>query len=195
MQRGADPIADAAGGLSIMAEASKAVTTGPYANAFSPDTDDREMWEAMKASDVSTKSVAGLSLVGKGRGGGPSSTDDMAGLQDVPHVVHRPRTLRVLLKLLRGSVRGPLVWSKVESPLRRQVQGLARCHSRPLRFEESFAVTFDIDARGRVSGLSVSGANRNVQRCLARAARGWRFEASGGASAVSARLAFTRVRR
>ena len=78
MKRGDGPIERARrAGVLAFVDTSPLVEN-EYAGAFSPDVDDRAMWEAQKAIDPTTRSVAGLDLIGKGRGGGPGSADDLA---------------------------------------------------------------------------------------------------------------------
>lgn len=163
--------------MAVITEAVHEVTTGPYANAFSPDTDDREMWEAMKSQDSTRRGIAGLDLVGKGRGGGAGSTDDMASTR---------RTVRVGAV----SVQGPRSAHAVAAFVRGRGLVLKRCYAG--KATRKHTLTLEITTSGRVRRADLSGnVPKAAARCITEAARGWRFpKVPGRASRASVPLSF-----
>lgn len=181
MQRGTSPLdaARTAGVLAMVDTAS--LGDSPAAKAFSPDADDREMWEAMASRDVMSKSVAGLSLVGTGRGGGPDAAESLAHVasDDVPYEEVTERSL--IVKVGRGTARGPMGRDAIRRVVVRHVRDLRRCYDagvdRNASLRGDVTLTLEIVGRGEVTAKVARGrfSDPVVADCIATAARRWRF--------------------
>jgi len=192
MQRGTSPV-DAARSAGVLAMVdTRPLTEGPYANAFSPDTDDRAMWQAMKDKDPTKSSIAGLDLVGKGRGGGPGSADDLVSTKPEPRMEETEETPAVIVRAGIGSVRGPRARDAVRGVVVRHSRALRRCYAQGVQrrpgLRGRLTLTMEVDEKGVVVSASVSRfADPVVADCIASKAREWRFTAvkKGGRSKVS----------
>lgn len=180
MRRGDDPIEGARrAGVLALVDLSPLVNN-EYAGAFSPGVDDRAMWDAQKASDPTARSVAGLDLTGKGRGGGPGSADDL--VRSEPKVAAQPDDGPRTLVVRAGSakVRGPRERNAVRSIVVRHIRDLRRCYGsgveRDPELRGRITLTLEIDTSGRVFDASASRFDDPaVSDCMATTAKAWRF--------------------
>ncbi len=179
MQRGTSPLDSArTAGMLAMVDTSS-LGDSPTAKAFAPDADDREMWEAMASRDVMSQSVAGLSLVGTGRRGGPDAAGSLAHVasDDVPFedVPERP----LVVKVSRGTARGPMDRDAIRRVVVRHVRDLRRCYdagvARRASLRGEVTLTLEIVGRGEVKATTGRFADPRVADCIATAARRWRF--------------------
>ncbi|MCR9166205.1 MAG: AgmX/PglI C-terminal domain-containing protein [Nannocystaceae bacterium] len=182
MARGDGPIERArrAGALAFVD--TRPLVDNAYASAFSPDADDRAMWEAQKALDPTTRSIAGLDLIGKGRGGGPGSADDLASTEpdDAAEDVGERDPTRVIVRAGAARVRGPRARDAVRGVVLRHAAALRRCYEdgfeRDPELGSRATVELDIDASGDVVGARVSRISRPaVGECMTAEAKSWRF--------------------
>ena len=200
MTRGEDPI-EQAGRAGLLAAVDTSVFENEHSGAFSPDADDKAMWQAMKDSDVMETSIGGLRLIGKGRGGGPGSTDAMVKSESSAEAAG-PERRGVLVRVGRATVRGPRARAGVRGVVLRHVRALRRCYD-PQQDDGAsvggrVVLELEIDTRGDVVRASVSskrsGVATGVTDCMARAARTWSFPVSKGLrrSVVSLPLTLSR---
>ncbi len=180
MKRGDGPIERArrAGVLAFVD--TRPLVNNEYASAFSPDVDDRAMWEAQKAIDPTTRSVAGLDLIGKGRGGGPGSADDLASSEPKVDEAAEDGPRSLLVKAGSAKVRGPRARDAVRSVVVRHVRDLRRCYDKGVDRDPDLSghitLTLEIDASGEVVDASASRfEDPGVSDCMAAAAKAWRF--------------------
>lgn len=182
MMRGSGPIerARTAGILAFVDM--DAVVNNPYANAWNPDTDDRDMWEATKNQDFMAHAVAGRNLIGKGRGGGPGSADDLATSKPriEPDAEEDEDTQRLVVRVGRASVRGPRARDAVRAAVARHARVLRGCYDQGLKRDPKLSgqvtLTLELEASGEVAEAEASGlADSAVCDCIVAAAKGWRF--------------------
>lgn len=180
MKRGDGPIERARrAGVLAFVDTSPLVNN-EYASAFSPDVDDRAMWEAQKAIDPTTRSVAGLDLIGKGRGGGPGSADDLASSEPKVDEVADDGPRSLLVKAGSAKVRGPRARDAVRSVVVRHVKDLRECYDKGVDRDPDLSgritLKLEIDASGEVVDASASRfEDPAVSDCMAAVAKAWRF--------------------
>ncbi len=183
MGRGTGPTERAAK-AGILAYVDTSVLDNEYAGAFSPDADDKAMWQAMKDKDPMATPVAGLGLIGKGRGGGPGSTKGMVGSKPQAESEER-ETRSLVVRVGRATERGPRTAADVRSVVVKHVRGLRRCYGTGVDEDAGLrgriTLELQIDAAGDVARASVARgrfADPTVTDCMARAARTWSFPAT-----------------
>lgn len=176
MARGTGPTERAAK-AGILAYVDTSVLDNEHARAFSPGADDKAMWQAMKDSDPMTTSIAGLGLIGKGRGGGPGSTDGMVDGKAEAEAAE-PRSL--VVRIGRATVRGPRTPTDVRAFAVKHVRALRRCYDQGVDDDAELrgrvTLDFEVDAAGHVVSARVARgrfADPTVTDCMARAARAW----------------------
>lgn len=180
MKRGDGPIERARRAGIIAYVDTTPLVDNEYAGAFSPDVDDRAMWEAQKAIDPTTRSVAGLDLIGKGRGGGPGSTDDMVTSEPKVEQASEDGPRSLVVRAGSAKVRGPRARDAVRSVVVRHIRDLRRCYDKGVDRDPdlsgSITLELEIDAAGDVLDASASRfSDPAVGDCMAAAAKGWRF--------------------
>lgn len=182
MARGTGPGKRAAR-AGVLADVDTSVFDNEHAGAFSPDVDDKAMWRAMMNRDPTMDSIAGLDLVGTGRGGGPDSTEGM--------IVSKPEAASddeeeeersFVVRVGQAKVRGPRRPRDVRGVVVKHVRALRRCYRDGEDAEPAVrgrvTLELEIDAAGDVVRASFAGRRSvepTVSDCMARAARAWSF--------------------
>ena len=182
MLRGSGPIEQARTAGILAYVDVDAVVNNPYSNAWNPDTDDRDTWEAMKHQDFMAHAVAGRDLVGKGRGGGPEAADDLATSKPRPvaHEDDGESTSSVFVRVGAAAVRGPRAADTVRGVVVRHVRELRGCFGQGLgrapKLSSRVTLKLEIDAGGDVTAAAMSGVeDPAVADCIVAAARRWSF--------------------
>lgn len=183
MARGTGPVERAAK-AGVLAYVDTSVFDNEHARAFSRDADDKAMWQAMKDSDPMATPVAGLGLIGKGRGGGPGSTKGMVGSKPAAESEESDAP-SLVVRVGRATERGPRSPADVRSVVVKHVRALRRCYDAGVEGDAGLrgrvTLELEVDAAGDVVRASVARgrfADPTVTDCMARAARGWSFPAT-----------------
>ncbi len=182
MARGTGP-SERAAKAGILAYVDTSVFDNEHARAFSPGADDKAMWQAMKDHDPMATPIAGLGLIGKGRGGGPGSTEGMA--TSMPRDESEDGERSLVVRVGRATERGPRSPGDVRSVVVKQARALRRCYEEGMDSDAVLrgrvSLELEIDPAGNVVRASVARgrfADPTVTDCMARAARGWSFSAT-----------------
>ncbi|HJL03719.1 MAG TPA: AgmX/PglI C-terminal domain-containing protein [Polyangiaceae bacterium LLY-WYZ-15_(1-7)] len=164
----------------------------------------------IRGVDLDGFGMGGLGLGGSGRGGGGTGegTLGLGGLgtrgagTGSGGGLGAGRGQRVATRVQLGSLtaRGPLEGALAQRVLRRFLGSIRACYERALRaspeLEGELTLNLTIDARGSVTGSTVSGSTLGlpVDDCVAGRGRRMAFPAADGTTTVSAPLSFSRAR-
>lgn len=179
MARGTGPV-ERAGEAGVLAYVDTSVFENEYSSAFSRDADDKAMWQAMKDRDPTMDSIAGLGLIGKGRGGGPGSTDGMVTSKPTAESEDDNTERSLVVRVGRATERGPRTPADVRGVVLKHVRSLRRCYEASV-LPGRITLELEIDAAGAVVRASVArrrSADPTVADCMTRAARTWSFPAT-----------------
>lgn len=183
MTRGSGPV-ERAREAGILASVDTSVFDNEHARAFSPDADDKAMWQAMKDHDPTMDSIAGLGLIGKGRGGGPGSTDGMVSSKPTAESEEDNTERSLVVRVGRATERGPRAPADVRGVVLKHVRALRRCYGAAEDAEPTIpgrmTLELEIDAAGDVVRASVArgrSVDPTITDCMTRVARAWSFPA------------------
>lgn len=170
LRRDEDPVEAAreAGVLGVMPEAEEAFEASQVLVAanFDPNVDDGALWASMTGGSIDDAPVAGLGLVGSGRGGGVASEAIRSGapLRPRPEASEQPQ-IRVVSTRVEGGIDAKFAQRVANS----RRNAWAKClHGEKAR---SFELDYSVLEDGRVVRAKVSGAqlSSKSKRCIAAA--------------------------
>jgi TonB family protein len=206
VRRGGDRAAEVArkaGVLGALSSSSGSFLASPYGGAFAVGDDDEDVWGGLTGTEVGEAyGVGGLGLVGTGRGGGGtgegtigsigggSGSGGSAGLGGISRRVPRVRQSK-------ATVKGSLDKDIIRRIVRAHINEVRHCYNKGLAKDDTLSgkvvVDFTIAATGKVSEAEVDSttvSDEDVGKCIAKAAKRWKFPKPRGGGVVVVKYPF-----
>lgn len=208
IRRGGDRAAELARSAGLLGALSSSsggtFLASPYGSAFAAGDDDEDVWGGLTGTEVGEAfGVGGLGLVGTGRGGGGtgegtigglggggSGSGGSAGLGGISRRVPRVRQSK-------ATVKGSLDKDIIRRIVRAHINEVRNCYDKGLAKDDELAgkvtVDFTIAATGKVSVAGVDSttlSDEDVGKCIAKAAKRWKFPKPAGGGVVVVKYPF-----
>ncbi|MEZ4451227.1 MAG: TonB family protein [Nannocystaceae bacterium] len=183
-------------GLAEIAEEWLAIETESM-KKYADTKDDRDAWAALTSGPPIARGFGGLELEGKGRPGGGAAEGAGSGADrgTAERKAAPPVSgLRVGAPKVRGALESRHVGEVAQQNRPRLAQCWSDAHARSPALKGSMKLEITVDRRGRVDSVALPAApgDEKLGRCVAKAVRGWRFDApsDGGDAVITLPISF-----